>query len=137
MLSKLQERSKAREQQSLATKKESDVQGAKTSEPSDVGKTKRKPEQQKKEKTQLTKKRKESIKEQDVDADADDIAAERAGLSTRKKKKKKDKKANVVQEDEQHSGSCDYACVNLPGKQIPFSKLCVCLLIFLKSPLEQ
>ncbi|XP_060738225.1 ATP-dependent RNA helicase DDX51 [Tachysurus vachellii] len=105
LLSKLQERAKAREQKSLATKKESDVQDVKTSEPSDAGKTKRKLEQQKKEKTQLTKKRKESIKEQDADADANDMPAERADLSTRKKKKKKDKKANVIQEDEQHSES--------------------------------
>ncbi|KAG7332126.1 hypothetical protein KOW79_003960 [Hemibagrus wyckioides] len=105
LLSKLQERAKAREQQSLATKKESDVQDAKTSEPSGVGKTKRKLERQEKEKKQPKKKRKKSIKEEqdvDLDGDADDASAEQADLTTRKKKKKK---GNVTEEDKEHSES--------------------------------
>lgn len=113
LLSKLQERAKAREQQSLATKKESDVRDAKTSEPSVVRKTKRKLERQEKEKKQPKKKRKESIEEEqdvDLDADADDASAEQADLTTRKKK------GNVSREDKEHSGICVFARVNLPGK---------------------
>ncbi|XP_026780896.2 ATP-dependent RNA helicase DDX51 [Pangasianodon hypophthalmus] len=102
LLSKLQERAKAREQQSLATKKESDVQDTKTSEQSGVGKTKRKLEQQ--DKKQSKKKRKESIREQD---DADDTPVEHTDLGTsdqsRKKKKKKDKKGSGTQEEKQQT----------------------------------
>ncbi|KAK3540211.1 hypothetical protein QTP70_028410 [Hemibagrus guttatus] len=101
LLSKLQERAKAREQQSLATKKESDVQDTKTSELSNVGKTKRKLEQQQKEKKQPKKKRKESINEQDVDLDVDANDTS-AALTTRKKK---DKKGNVTKKDKEHSES--------------------------------
>lgn len=110
MLSKLQERAKASEQQSLATKKESDVQDAKTSEPSVVGKTKRKFEQRGKEKKQPKRKEEQDV---DLDADADDASAEQADLTTRKKKKKK---GNVSREDKEHSGICVFTCVSLPGK---------------------
>ncbi|MCI4381200.1 hypothetical protein PGIGA_G00248660 [Pangasianodon gigas] len=104
LLSKLQERAKAREQQSVATKKESDVQDTKTSEQSGVGKTKRKLEQQ--DKKQSKKKRKESIREQD---DVDDTPVEHTDLGTsdqsRKKKKKKDKKGSGTQEEKQQTES--------------------------------
>lgn len=119
LLSKLQERAKAREQRSLATKKESDIQDTRTSEQSRIGKTKRKLEQQEKEKKQVKKMRKESIREQD---DVDDTPAEHTGLGTsgqaRKKNKKKDQKGSVTpQEEQQHTGSCVYyACINLSGK---------------------
>ncbi|XP_060787376.1 ATP-dependent RNA helicase DDX51 isoform X2 [Neoarius graeffei] len=109
LLSKLQERAKAREQRSLTTTKESDIQDTKTSEQSCIGKTKRKLEQQqeKEKKQPKKKKRKESISEQD---DVDDSTAEHTGLGpsdqARKKKKKKDKKGSVTcQEEQQHTES--------------------------------
>lgn len=105
LLSKLQERAKAREQQSRATKKECDVQGTKTSEQSGVGKTK----------LLKKRKRKESISEQE---DVGDTPVENTDLGTseplRKKKKKKDKKGSRMQEDKDHTGSCAFAY--LPGK---------------------
>lgn len=100
LLNKLQERAKARELQSRATK-ESDVQHTKTSKQSSVGKTKRKFEQQEKDKRQ-PKKKKESFKDQE---DADDIPAEHTDLSESDQKKKK-KKGNGMQEEKQHTGSC-------------------------------
>ncbi|KAF4070531.1 hypothetical protein AMELA_G00286450 [Ameiurus melas] len=111
LLNKLQERAKAREQLSRATKKESDVQDSKTSERSRVGKTKRNLEQQEKEIKQPKKKRKESVREQDDgDIDVDDTPVEQADLGTSeqsaKKKKKKDKKGSATQEEKQHTGYC-------------------------------
>lgn len=119
MLNKLQERAKARQQLSHATKEESDVQDSKTSERSRVGKTKRNLERQEKEKKQPKKKRKESVREQDDgDVDVDDTPVEQADLGTSeqsgRKKKKKDKKGSATQEEKQHTGA--YACINLPGK---------------------
>ncbi|XP_053480367.1 ATP-dependent RNA helicase DDX51 isoform X1 [Ictalurus furcatus] len=110
LLNKLQERAKAREQLSRATKKESDVQDSKTSERSRVGKTKRNLEWQEKEKKQPKKKRKESVREQDDgDVDVDDTPVEQADLGTSeqsgRKKKKKDKKGSATQEEKQHTES--------------------------------
>lgn len=127
MLSKLQERAKAREQRSLTTTKESDIQDTKTSEQSCIGKTKRKLEQQqeKEKKQPKKKKRKESISEQD---DVDDSTAEHTGLGpsdrARKKKKKKDKKGSVTcPEEQQHTGAYN-ASINLSGKRMNSWKLC-------------
>lgn len=103
LLNKLHERAKARELQSRAAKEESDVQDTKTSEQSGVGKSKRKLEQQGKDKKQPKKKKKESFKEQE---DVEDIAAEHTDLSDRKTRKKKNKKGNGMQAEKQHTGSC-------------------------------
>ncbi|KAM9476004.1 ATP-dependent RNA helicase DDX51 isoform 1-T1 [Clarias gariepinus] len=104
LLSKLQERAKTREQQSLANKKRSDVQDTKTGEEDGVGKTKRKHEKQENEKKQLKKKKKESNSEQD---DVDETPVEATDLGTseqsRKKKKKKDKQGSGNQEEKQHT----------------------------------
>uniref|UniRef100_W5U5C5 ATP-dependent RNA helicase n=1 Tax=Ictalurus punctatus TaxID=7998 RepID=W5U5C5_ICTPU len=110
LLNKLQERAKARQQLSHATKEESDVQDSKTSERSRVGKTKRNLERQEKEKKQPKKKRKESVREQDDgDVDVDDTPVEQADLGTSeqsgRKKKKKDKKGSATQEEKQHTES--------------------------------
>lgn len=128
MLSKLQERAKTREQQSLANKKRSDVQDTKTGEEDGVGKTKRKHEKQENEKKQLKKKKKESNSEQD---DVDETPAEATDLGTseqsRKKKKKKDKQGSGNQEEKQHTGSCSYACItNFVGNYYLFLKLSGC-----------
>ncbi|KAI5622032.1 ATP-dependent RNA helicase DDX51 [Silurus asotus] len=103
LLNKLQERAKARELQSLASKKASDVQDAQASEQRGVSlrKTKRKVEQQEEEKPKRKKKKKEeSIIERD---DVNDTPAEDTDLSTKKKKKKKDKKGSGTQEEEQQT----------------------------------
>ncbi|XP_017323031.1 ATP-dependent RNA helicase DDX51 [Ictalurus punctatus] len=110
LLNKLQERAKARQQLSHATKEESDVQDSKTSERSRVGKTKRNLERQEKEKKQPKKKRKESVREQDDgNVDVDDTPVEQADLGTSeqsgRKKKKKDKKGSATQEEKQHTES--------------------------------
>ncbi|TSL97351.1 ATP-dependent RNA helicase DDX51 [Bagarius yarrelli] len=101
LLSKLQERAKAREQQSLVTKKESDIRNATTNESIDVEETKRKLKQQEKEKRKAKKTRKESDERPDVLVD--DTNVEDTDLTTRKKKKKKDK--NLIREETQPSGS--------------------------------
>lgn len=107
MLSKLQERAKAREQQSRATKNESGVQGTKASEQSGVGKTKRKHEQQEEGKKQPKKKRKGSVREAE---DVEDIPAEHAGLATSDQSPKKKKKKNKKEEEMQKTGSSVHAC---------------------------
>lgn len=107
LLCKLQERAKAREQQSRATKKESDVQGTKASEQSGVGKTKRKHEQREEGKKQPKKKRKESVKEAE---DVADTPAKHTDLATSDQSPKKKKKKNIKEEEMQKTGSSVHAC---------------------------